>query len=76
VRDQADRRRVILENSPSGQRLADQYFAPIRRQSEEVMQQFTAAELEVVGRYLASTGTAMAAQRELLVATQGGSSLA
>ncbi|WP_163801234.1 MarR family winged helix-turn-helix transcriptional regulator [Mycolicibacterium sediminis] len=67
VRDQHDRRRVILENSPDGQRLAEQYFAPIRRQSEEVMDQFTTTELEVVSRYLAATGTAMAGQRELLI---------
>jgi hypothetical protein len=31
------------------------------------MDQFTSAELEVVSRYLAATGTAMAAQRELLI---------
>lgn len=67
VRDQHDRRRVILENSPEGQRLTDQYFAPIKRQSEEVMDQFTSAELEVVSRYLGATGSAMAAQRELLI---------
>lgn len=67
VRDQNDRRRVILENSPDGQRLAEQYFAPIRRQSDEVMAQFTSTELEVVSRYLAATGTAMAVQRELLI---------
>ena len=67
VRDQNDRRRVILENSPDGQRLAEQYFAPIRRQSDEVMAQFTSTELEIVSRYLAATGTAMAVQRELLI---------
>lgn len=66
VRDEHDRRRVILENSASGKRLADQYFAPIKRQSDEVMDQFTAAELEVVSRYLDATGAAMAAQRKLL----------
>jgi len=70
VRDQHDRRRVILENSPGGQQLVDQYFAPIRRRSEEVMDQFTSTELEVVSRYLAATGTAMAAQRELLITKQ------
>lgn len=67
MRDPHDRRRVILENSDGGQRLADQYFAPIRRRSEEVMDQFTSAELEVVGRYLAATGAAMAAERKLLI---------
>lgn len=67
VRDKHDRRRVILENTPDGQRLVDQYFAPIRRQSREVMDQFTSAELDVVSRYLADTGAAMAAQRELLI---------
>ncbi len=67
VRDQHDRRRVILENSPGGQRLVDQYFAPIRRRSDEVMDQFSSAELEVVSRYLADTGAAMAAERALLI---------
>ena len=76
VRDSHDRRRVILENSATGKRLADQYFAPIERQSDEVMDQFTSAELEVISRYLDATATAMAAQRELLGAEhRGGTTL-
>lgn len=71
VRDQHDRRRVILENSPVGQQLVEQYFAPIRRRSEDVMDQFTSAELGVVSRYLAATGAAMAAQREMLITERG-----
>ena len=68
VRDPRDRRRVVLENSPDGQSLAEQYFAPVRRRSEEVMDQFTPDELEVVSRYLAATAEAMAAHRESLAA--------
>jgi DNA-binding MarR family transcriptional regulator len=67
VRDQQDRRRVLLENSPAGQRLAEEYFAPIRRRSDEVMDRFTTDELEVISRYLAATAAAMAAQRDFLI---------
>lgn len=67
VRDQQDRRRVLLENSPAGQRLAEKYFAPIRQRSEGVMDTFTSDELEVIGRYLAATAAEMAAHREFLV---------
>lgn len=68
VRDQHDRRRVMLENSSDGRRLAEQYFAPVRRRSEEVMDQFTSGELEVISRYLAATAAAMASHREFLLA--------
>lgn len=70
LRDEGDRRRVILENTPDGQRLTDQYFVPVRRRSEKVMDQFTDTELEVISRFLAAAGTAMAAQRELLITTE------
>lgn len=66
VRDEQDRRRVLLENSPKGLRLADQYFSPIRSRSSEVLDQFTVGELEVISRYLAATTSAMTAHRELL----------
>lgn len=68
VRDKRDRRRVILESSTDGQRLVDQYFAPVRRRSEEVMSQFTSSELDVISRYLAATAAAMAAQTKVLIA--------
>jgi DNA-binding MarR family transcriptional regulator len=68
VRDRGDRRRVILEDSSDGKRLVDQYFVPIRRRSEDVMDQFTSSELDVISRYLAATAAAMAAQTESLVA--------
>jgi DNA-binding MarR family transcriptional regulator len=67
VRDQKDRRRVLLENTADGQSLAEQYFAPIRRRSEKVMDQFASEELEVISRYLAATAAAMAAHREFLI---------
>jgi DNA-binding MarR family transcriptional regulator len=65
-RDQHDRRRVILENSPDGQDLVDQYVVPIRRRSEQVMDRFTSHELEVISQYLAATAAAMATHREML----------
>lgn len=67
VRDQRDRRRVLLESSEQGRALAEQYLAPVRRRSEEVMDQFTPGELEVINRYLASTAAAMAAHRHFLL---------
>lgn len=67
VRDQQDRRRVLLENSPAGQRLAEEYFVPIRQRSEEVMDGFTSVELEVVSRYLTATAAAMSAHRDFLI---------
>ncbi len=72
VRDEQDRRRVLLENSTEGRRFADQYFTPIRSRSGKVMDQFTASELEVISRFLAATASAMIAHREFLIATQGG----
>ena len=75
ARDQDDRRRVILEDSASGQQLVDQYFVPIRRRSKEVMSQFTANELDVIGRYLGATAAAMAAERESLISKHHGGSV-
>ena len=67
VRDQHDRRKVILELTASGHNLADEYFAPVRRRSNEVMDQFTTAELTVISRFLAETATAMIAHRDALL---------
>lgn len=67
VRDQADRRRVFLRQSPGGQALADEYFVPVLERSAAVMDQFSPEELEVVRRYLAATGAAMAEHRGVLV---------
>lgn len=68
VRDERDRRKVLLEHSAEGRARAEEFFAPVRRRSDAVMDQFSAAELQVVSRYLAATGAAVAAQREVLAA--------
>ncbi|TPG37486.1 MarR family transcriptional regulator [Mycobacterium hodleri] len=68
VRDQQDRRRVWLETTTAGRRLAEQYFAPVRARSDEVMDQFTNGELDTISRYLGATAQAMAAHREFLSA--------
>lgn len=68
VRDEQDRRKVLLQHSSGGRALADEFFIPVRERSEVVMDQFSPTELEVVRRYLAATGAAVAAHREALVA--------
>lgn len=67
-RDLRDRRKVLLEYSPQGKALADEYFEPIRARSHAVMDLFTPAELEVVRRFLAASGQAMAAHRASMTA--------
>lgn len=67
VPDGRDRRKVLLENSEEGRVLTEQYLAPVRRRSEEVMDQFTPDELDVVSRYLHATAAAMAAHRHYLI---------
>ncbi len=66
VRDHADRRKVLLHYSPEGRALADDFFVPLARRSAAAMDRFTPEELEVVRRYLAVTGEAMAAHRRSL----------
>ena len=68
VRDERDRRKVLLQYSSEGRALAEAFFTPVRQRSEVVMDQFSPTELEVIRRYLAATGAAVAAHRELLAA--------
>ena len=63
VRNDSDRRKVLLHYSPSGRVLAEEFFAPRGHHTDTVMDQFTTAELETVRRYLVATGAAMAAHR-------------
>ena len=66
VRDQNDQRKIFLHFSDAGRTLADASYSPVLRMSNAVMDQFTAAELETVRRFLAATTAAMAAHRESL----------
>lgn len=63
VRDDLDRRKVLLHYSPSGRALASEFFAPRGRHIDAVMEQFTTEELETVRRYLIATGSALTAHR-------------
>jgi len=63
VRDTADRRRVFLRYSPSGRAVADEFFLPLVDRGDTVTEHFTAAELEVVRRWLAATTADMASHR-------------
>ena len=66
VRDQNDQRKIFLHFSDAGRTLADASYSPVLRMSNAVMDQFTAADLETVRRFLAATTTAMAAHRKSL----------
>lgn len=68
VRDPGDRRKVLLQYSAAGRSLADEFLVPFSRRSQDVLGTFTAAELDVVRRYLAATGADMAAFRKVLEA--------
>ena len=73
VRDDTDRRKVFLHYSPGGRALAQEFFGPVQKRSDDVMDQFTPKELEVVRRFLAATGAAMAAHHQSLTPhTTGG----
>ena len=67
VRDDVDRRKVLLHYSPAGRALADAFFVPLGQHSHSAMDQFTTEELEVARRFLAAAGAAMTAHRQSLV---------
>lgn len=66
VRDDADRRKVLLHYSAAGRALAEEFFTPRARHIHTSTEQFTAVELEVVRRYLAASVEEMAAHRQSL----------
>lgn len=68
VRHERDRRKVLLQHSPGGRALANDFFDPIKRRSDLVMDQFSPSELDIVRRYLTTVGAAMATYREELAA--------
>lgn len=74
VRDDTDRRKVFLHYSPGGRALAEEFFGPVQKRSDDVMDQFTPEELEVVRRFLADTGAAMVAHRQSLTSQATGGS--
>lgn len=72
VRDDADRRKVLVHYSAGGRALADEFVDPLTRRIDAVMDQFTSAELDVVRRYLTATSEAIAAHRESLAPQASG----
>ena len=66
VRDDGDRRRVLLHHSAAGRDLARDFFEPLGRRTDAVMDGFTAAELSVVHRFLGGAAAAMAEHRASL----------
>ena len=57
-RSPRDRRRIHLHYAPEGQRVATRFFTPLSRLADEVMNGFSVAELEVIGRFLEQMVTA------------------
>jgi DNA-binding MarR family transcriptional regulator len=53
VRDEADRRRVVLEMSPSAMAAGGEFFGGLQRDLVAAMAGYTEEELAVVGRFLA-----------------------
>lgn len=51
-RDSADRRRVHLRYGAAGQRVAMEFFGPLGRRTDGVMEQFSDDDLAVVRRFL------------------------
>ncbi|PRY04639.1 MarR family winged helix-turn-helix transcriptional regulator [Kineococcus rhizosphaerae] len=67
VRDGGDRRKVLVETTSRGRALAEEYSGPVRARIDEVLDQFSAGQLDVVSRYLAAAADAMAAHRRHLM---------
>lgn len=51
-RDTTDRRKIFLRYAERGAQVAVEFFGPLGRRSEAVMDQFTEGELQIVARFL------------------------
>lgn len=63
-RDDADHRKVIISLSSPGRQLSLEFFRPVIALKNDVMDQFSLDELNVVQRFLLATTEAMAQYRE------------
>jgi DNA-binding MarR family transcriptional regulator len=63
-RDATDKRRVLLFHAPEARAVAAEFFAPIGRLSDAVMDTFDDAELATVRRYLEAMTDAVDAARQ------------
>lgn len=64
ARDTVDRRKVLLRYAEPGARLAREFFGPLGRRTDAVLDQFTEAELQVIHRFLRLMVTAMQEHRD------------
>ena len=67
VRDQNDHRKTFLHFTETGRRLAEEFFSPVHRLSNAVMNNFSPGELMIVREFLRETTAAMAAHRNTLL---------
>ena len=63
-RDTVDRRKVYLRYAEQGAALAVNFFRPLGVRTDEVLDQFSDAELEVVHRFLAAMVRSMSHHRD------------
>ena len=60
VGDPQDRRKVLLRYAPSARAVAEEFFSPLGRVSDDVMSGFSTEELQAVRRFLRQMADAMA----------------
>lgn len=70
-RDPVDRRKILLRYAEPGARVAMGFFTPLAARTDEVMNQFTEAELATVHRFLQGMVESMKQHRDGLRANQG-----
>ncbi|MBY8872650.1 MarR family transcriptional regulator [Micromonospora sp. PLK6-60] len=63
-RDTADRRKILLHYADRGAALAMEFFGPLGRRTDEVMDGFDDAELAVVHRFMTAMVTSMRQHRD------------
>ncbi|MFI5837614.1 MarR family winged helix-turn-helix transcriptional regulator [Micromonospora sp. NPDC051300] len=70
-RDTADRRKILLHYADRGATLAQSFFGPLGRRTDEVMGRFTDDELAVVHRFMGEMVHSMRAHRDEVRAARG-----
>ena len=63
-RDTADRRKILLHYADRGATLAQSFFGPLGRRTDEVMERFSDDELAVVHRFMAEMVHSMRTHRD------------
>nr|MDT0659563.1 MarR family transcriptional regulator [Micromonospora sp. DSM 115978] len=65
-RDTADRRKIFLRYAERGAQVAVDFFRPLGRRTDVVMEQFTEAELEIVHRFMRAMVGSMREHRDAM----------